>query len=103
MIEESIVDLLEQVVQSAYKSRAIARSSIVGPKQREMIHHIEFILSRQWGECLSLRKLANEVGISVYHLCRMFRRATGSTLHQYRQKYASAGLLRASWNPGDRW
>ena len=86
MIEESIVDLLEQVVQSAYKTTAIVRSSIVGPRQRDMIHHIEFILSRQWGECLSLRELANEVGISVYHLCRMFRRATGSTLHQYRQK-----------------
>ena len=86
MIEESIVDLLEQVVQSAYKTTAIVRSSIVGPRQRDMIHHIEFILSRQWGECLSLRELSNEVGVSVYHLCRMFRRATGSTLHQYRQK-----------------
>jgi len=86
MIEESIVDLLEQVVQSACKTTAIVRSSVVGPRQRDMIHHIEFILSRQWGESLSLRELANEVGISVYHLCRMFRRATGSTLHQYRQK-----------------
>jgi len=92
MIEESIVDLLEQVVRSAYKTTAITRPSIVGGKQREMVHHIEFVLSRQWGECLSLRDLAGEIGISVYHLCRMFRRATGSTLHQYRQK------LRVRWS-----
>jgi len=103
MIEESIVDLLEQVVQSAYKTTAIVRSSIVGPRQRDMIHHIEFILSRQWGECLSLRELANEVGISVYHLCRMFRRATDPPSINIVKNCASVALLRASWNLGDRW
>jgi AraC family transcriptional regulator len=86
MVEESVVSLLDLVVRSAYKTTALTRPSVVGPKQRDIVHHIEFVLSRQWGECLSLRDLANEVGISVYHLCRMFRRATGSTLHQYRQK-----------------
>lgn len=92
MVEESIVELLEQVVRSAYKTAATARPSTVGRKQRDIVHHIEFVLSRQWGECLSLRDLANEVGISVYHLCRIFRRATGSTLHQYRQ------TLRVRWS-----
>jgi AraC-like DNA-binding protein len=92
MVEESIVDLLQQVVRSAYKTAAIARPSTVCRKQRDIVHHIEFIPSRQCGECLSLRDLAGEVGISVYHLCRMFRRATGSTLHQYRQK------LRIRWS-----
>ena len=92
MVEESIVDLLDQVVRSAYKTTAMAKPTIVGQKQRDMVRHIEFVLSRQWGECLSLRDLANEVGISVYHLCRVFRRATGSTLHQYRQK------LRVRWS-----
>jgi AraC family transcriptional regulator len=86
MVEESIVVLLEQVVRSAYRTAAIATPNLVGPKQREIVHHIEFVLSRQWGDGLSLRELANEVGISVYYLCRIFRRATGSTLHQYRQK-----------------
>ena len=92
MVEETVVSLLDQVVRSAYKTTALTRPSVVGAKQRDIVHHIEFVLSRQWGECLSLRDLANEVGISVYHLCRMFRRATGSTLHQYRQK------LRVRWS-----
>jgi AraC-like DNA-binding protein len=92
MVEETVVNLLDQVVRSAYETVALTGPSIVGPKQRDIVHHIEFVLSRQWGECLSLRDLANEVGISVYHLCRMFRRATGSTLHQYRQK------LRVRWS-----
>jgi AraC family transcriptional regulator len=92
MVEESVVSLLDLVVRSAYKTTAHTRPSVVGPKQRDIVHHTEFVLSRQWGESLSLRDLANEVGISVYHLCRMFRRATGSTLHQYRQK------LRVRWS-----
>jgi len=92
IVEESVVSLLDQVVRSAHKTTALTRPSVAGPKQRDIVHHIEFVLSRQWGECLSLRHLANEVGISVYHLCRMFRRATGFTLHQYRQK------LRVRWS-----
>ncbi len=91
-VEESVVSLLDQVVRSAYKATANARPDTVGTKQRDIVHHIEYVLSRQWGEGLSLRDLANEVGISVYHLCRVFRRATGSTLHQYRQK------LRVRWS-----
>jgi AraC family transcriptional regulator len=92
MVEESVVNLLEQVVRSAYKTRAIAGATTVCRKQRDIVHHIEFVLGRQWGKFLSLRDLADEVGISVYHLCRVFRRATGSTLHQYRQK------LRVRWS-----
>ena len=92
MVEEMVVSLLDQVVRSASKTQKRTRPNIVGPKQLDIIHHIEFVLSRQWGECLSLRDLAHEVGISVYHLCRLFRRATGSTLHQYRQK------LRVRWS-----
>jgi AraC-like DNA-binding protein len=92
MVEESVVSLLDQVVRSAYETTARTRPNILGPKQRDIVHHIEFVLSQQWGECLSLRDLANEIGVSVYHLCRVFRRATGSTLHQYRQK------LRVRWS-----
>jgi len=92
MVEETVVSLLDRVVRSAYETTALTRPSVGGAKQRDIVHHIEFVLSRQWEECLSLRDLANEVGISVYHLCRTFRRATGSTLHQYRQK------LRVRWS-----
>lgn len=105
MVEESIVELLEHVVRSAYKTAVTARPSTVGRKQRDIVHHIEFVLSRQWGECLSLRDLANEVGISVYHLCRMFRRATGSTLHQYRQtlriRWSLESVMESSRSPVD--
>jgi AraC family transcriptional regulator len=33
---------------------------------------------------LRLRDIAAEAGLSVYHLCRTFRKATGQSLHGYR-------------------
>ena len=34
---------------------------------------------------IGLRDVARAIGVSIYHLCRTFRRATGFTLHQYRR------------------
>lgn len=35
---------------------------------------------------LTLANIADAVGLSPYYICRMFRRATGTTLHAYRQR-----------------
>jgi transcriptional regulator GlxA family with amidase domain len=53
-------------------------------KQRELVHRVEHVLSERWDQGVRLSSLAAEVGISVFHLCRTFRRATGMTLHAYR-------------------
>jgi AraC family transcriptional regulator len=94
-VEETVLGLLEQVVRSAYRKPELLNFHIGNLRQREIVHHVEFVLSERWADCLSLCDLANEVGVSVYHLCRIFRRATGVTLHQYRQK------LRIRWSLED--
>jgi AraC-like DNA-binding protein len=35
---------------------------------------------------LTLTRIAAALGVSVFHLCRSFRRATGLTLHGYRDE-----------------
>ena len=85
-IEESVVYLLERVVRSAYRTATPAPYPWVGSRVRETVHHLEHILSGRRGERLTLRGIAGEVGMSAYHLCRLFRRATGMSLHQYRQQ-----------------
>jgi AraC-like DNA-binding protein len=37
-------------------------------------------------ERLTLTRIARALGVSVFHLCRSFRRATGLTLHAYRDQ-----------------
>jgi AraC-like DNA-binding protein len=85
-IEEVVVDLLHRVVRSAYRTALPKPDKARCLRQRDIVHHIELVLSERWGERLTLRDIATEVGLSGYHLCRLFRGATGSTLHQYRQK-----------------
>jgi AraC family transcriptional regulator len=82
-IEETAVFLLDQVVRASY-APPVRRPSAASGNQRDAVHEVETILSRRWDQELHLRDIARETGLSVYHLCRMFRRVTGCTLHQYR-------------------
>jgi AraC family transcriptional regulator len=91
-IEESVVGLLERVVELAYTSCNPKQLLALSRRQRDIVHHVEHLLSEQWEQELTLQRIAREAGVSVYHLCRMFRRVTGTTLHQYRQN------LRLRWS-----
>ena len=81
-VEEEAIALLDRVLRCTY-GRAPAHPP---PTRRDAIHHIEVVLSKHWHQPLSLRDLAAEAGLSMYYLCRMFRRATGTSLQQHRRR-----------------
>lgn len=91
IVEEYIISLLERVVRSAYRGRSHELRK-VGSKQREVIRHTEHLLCNRLEERLTLPDIAGAVGMSPYHLCRMFHQVTRTTLHEYRQK------LRLRWS-----
>jgi AraC family transcriptional regulator len=92
-VEETVVQLLENVVRSAHQAAPQSRRQTPqNPRKRDIIHHIELILSDRLEERLTLAEVATEVGISAYYLCRLFHGATGTTLHDYRQN------LRLRWS-----
>jgi len=84
-IEETVISLLERVVGLAYGGSAPRQPQAPWQVTGDVIHHVEHVLSERWGENLTLREVGREVGMSPYHLCRMFRRVTGTTLHRYRE------------------
>jgi AraC family transcriptional regulator len=92
-IEESVLRLLERVVRMAYRGARPSRVSTVGPRQAEIVRYVEQVLSKRWYERMTLRDIASTVGLSPFHLCRLFRRATGTGLHQYRQQLRVRGSL----------
>ncbi|HWP68128.1 MAG TPA: AraC family transcriptional regulator [Rectinemataceae bacterium] len=52
---------------------------------------------------LSLETIGQKCGISVYHLCRIFKKETGSTLHNYilyKRVAEAQRLLGEGWKPG---
>jgi AraC family transcriptional regulator len=62
-----------------------------GPMLRRVMDYIQANLAQE----LTLAELANVVYLSPYHLARLFKRATGQSLHQYviAQRVAAAQRL----------
>jgi AraC family transcriptional regulator len=52
----------------------------------DLAHALAYQLQLSFAEPTSLDELARACGASVFHACRVFRRATGATLHGYRKR-----------------
>ena len=95
LVEEAVLGLLAQVLAGLYAFRgplphAVAR---VSPRQRDAVEHVRRLLAHRLGDPLRLEDIAREVGLSPFHLCRLFRAATGSTLHAYRNQMRLVSAL----------
>jgi AraC-like DNA-binding protein len=53
-------------------------------RQRVRVDRARAVILENLSAPLKLDDIAQAVGLSPFHLCRVFRRATGRTLHQYR-------------------
>ena len=52
-------------------------------KTRTLIYRVAYLLE-QGIPAERMQRIAREVGLSAYHVCRLFHRVTGTKLHQYR-------------------
>ena len=55
-------------------------------RDRAIADELAFHLRVRFGEPVSLASLADAVGVSPFHACRVFRRATGTGIHAYRRE-----------------
>jgi len=55
-------------------------------RHADLIDEAKGVLLRRFGESLSLDDVASAVGLSPFHLARLFRRHTGFSLHGYRTR-----------------
>jgi AraC-like DNA-binding protein len=86
-VEESAVTLFAGTVAGLYARANNGRSRDVRALTRRNQETVEAVcayLNRTFAENHSLGQIAQAVGTSVFHLCRIFRRGTGSTVHEYR-------------------
>ena len=83
-VDETVIELLDRVLRCTCRKRLPPDPSEIGRSQRHTVHDIETLLSQTLEDRLTLRGIAQEVGFSAYHVCRLFRRVTGIKLHQYR-------------------
>ena len=94
-IEEGVIHLVERAMLQAASGHRRHQASAVSSHHRSLSRDVEVVLSGEFDQPLSLTDLARRVGASVYHLCRVFRAVTGSTMHQYRQRLRLRAALEA--------
>jgi AraC-like DNA-binding protein len=99
-VEETAVDLLARTVAAVYAGTARGErdGGLVAPRTRDIVEDTRAHLNRSYRRNESLTSIADDVGTSVFHLCRLFRRGTGMTMHAYRHQLR----LRRSLEPLER-
>jgi AraC-like DNA-binding protein len=87
-IEESAMDVLARVLQSAYGTGG--RNEPVptrrGRPRRTLAEEAKAALHESLFENLGISDLSERIGVSAFHLCRTFRAETGMTIHEYRRE-----------------
>ena len=86
-VEETILSVLWRCLGTAFRDRARTSRPNMGAvhqRQLEIAHATKAILAEGFRDALTLAGLATKVDCSVFHLCRIFRRYVGSTIHGHR-------------------
>jgi len=85
-IEEKVAALVAEILHASHRGR----TGIQKPSRNTTLHaHAEQIrrvrdfLNMHFHSPLQLEHISSAVHLSPYHLCRIFKRGTGMTIHQY--------------------
>jgi AraC family transcriptional regulator len=82
-VEEDLLHILARLLEAAYGARR-TESSRGRPADRDLAEDARVLLGRTFCEDRPLSWMAPELGVSIFHLCRVFRREAAMTLHAYR-------------------
>lgn len=96
-IEETMLNLLGQVVAHAYQAhdKRPSRKNATRRAHSELVFDAKTLIAHRYQSNLTLEDIAGTLFVSPYHLCRVFRHETGLTLHTYLNQIR----LRASLEP----
>lgn len=79
-IEESVLTLLSRVMAVTCGRARLTPTA----RHRDLVERAREALNRSFMRGDGLQELARAVEASAFHLCRVFARVTGETIHQYR-------------------
>ncbi len=82
-LDEAVMTLVALVLEAAYGRPARALASRC---RRDLAERTRLELAREPQRNTSVREIADRVGASPFHLCRVFRQVTGTTMHAYRRE-----------------
>lgn len=88
--EESVIEIVSSIIERAHGvRRPLAQRSAHNvahgtEAHRDLVQRARAELARDVAVPTNVSLLANRLQVSPYHLCRVFRTMTGTTLHTYR-------------------
>jgi AraC-like DNA-binding protein len=91
-VEERVLEIVARLLRADTPPRPPQRND------RDIVELAREALARRFTERLTIREIAGHAGSSPFHLCRVFRAATGTTMARYRDRLrlsASLEFLRA--------
>jgi AraC-like DNA-binding protein len=84
IVEEASLRVLARVVANAHATKGEARPPTpVRARHAALANALRERLGLRFTERVALGALARAFGVSAFHLCRVFRRETGHTIHGY--------------------
>jgi AraC-like DNA-binding protein len=84
-VEEAFFQVLGELVrgQVRFAVYRTVRTRREAAKHREQVEAAKEYIGREFRTALKLEGIAAEVGCSVFHLCRIFKRHTGESVHSF--------------------
>ncbi len=100
--EERALDIVADAIGGARDGRrpGPAANRATEEAHRDLAMRAKALLARNLSSPVSLTKLARDLVVSPYHLCRVFRRQTGTTLHRHRLDLRLRVALERLTTPG---
>lgn len=85
VVEEAAMHVLSRVVAAAYEARGVHARATPATRARhvELADAARAEIARRFTDRVALGDVARALGVSAFHLCRVFRRETGHTVHGY--------------------
>ncbi|MFW6097019.1 MAG: helix-turn-helix transcriptional regulator [Chloroflexota bacterium] len=85
-VQETMMHVLQRTVENALPpSSKQAPSRATRRAHAHLARDAQSLLAMHFHEPLTLPQIAARLHVSPYHLCRVFRRQTGRTIHQHRK------------------
>lgn len=84
--ERVVLALVTRIVTDAHRARVVRRVRTTPSRSghhTKWVEHVQRLLAERYREGPTLDALATEVGCSAFHLCRLFKRHTGLSIHRY--------------------
>jgi AraC-like DNA-binding protein len=83
-LEEEVLALAHRVLGGARRQAAGRREPTAG--RVSLARRARWLLAERWMEPQPLAEIAAALGCSPFHLCRVFRAVTGTSLHAHREQ-----------------